>query len=104
MAAIPGRELLQLGSLRTCNRSATGTATTGGWSGVEAGFYLTKSCPEFFLIQKRPPGDFPLRFLNRVDEAFPVASHPRGSLGNEIPLDAVLDSFHIHVSPELSQL
>ncbi|KRX87444.1 hypothetical protein T4E_1613 [Trichinella pseudospiralis] len=74
------------------------------WSGVEAGFYFTKSYPEFFLIQKRPPGDFPLRFLNRVDEAFPVASHPRGSLGNEIPLDAVLDSFHIHVSPELSQL
>ncbi|KRZ19679.1 hypothetical protein T4B_11257 [Trichinella pseudospiralis] len=39
------------------------------WSGVETGFYFTKSCPEFFLIQKRPAGDFPQRFHNRADEA-----------------------------------
>ncbi|KRX36645.1 hypothetical protein T05_3214 [Trichinella murrelli] len=79
------------------------------WSGVEGGFYFTESCPEFFFIKKRLSEDLSQRFLDRADEALPVASHPRGSLRDEFPVDAVayqltLDSVHVHVSPELPQL
>ncbi|KRX33556.1 hypothetical protein T05_10494, partial [Trichinella murrelli] len=60
-------------------------------------------------VHKRFSEDLPQRFLDRADEAFPVASHPRGSLRDEFPVDAVayqltLDSVHVHVSPELPQL
>ncbi|KRY20263.1 hypothetical protein T12_6800 [Trichinella patagoniensis] len=80
------------------------------WSGVEGGFYFTESCPDFFFIKKRLSEDLPQQFLDRADKAFPVASHPRGSLRDEFPVDApptprlTLDSVHVHVSPELPQL
>ncbi|KRX13574.1 hypothetical protein T07_6437 [Trichinella nelsoni] len=68
------------------------------------------NCREFYVrTTEAPSEDLPQRFLDQADEAFPVASHPRGSLRDEFPVDAVayqltLDSVHVHVLPELPQL
>ncbi|KRZ65773.1 hypothetical protein T10_1497 [Trichinella papuae] len=48
------------------------------WSGIEAGLYLTECRPAFLC-----------RFIDRADKAFSIAAHPRGSLWNERPVDAV---------------
>ncbi|KRZ56323.1 hypothetical protein T02_8279 [Trichinella nativa] len=84
---------------RTHDRSVTETAIKGGVRGVH---------PPRMSV-KRPSEVLPQRFLDRADEALPVASHPRGSLRDEFPVNAVayqltLDSVHVHVSPELPQL
>ncbi|KRZ56328.1 hypothetical protein T02_598 [Trichinella nativa] len=99
LAAILGHELQLPGSPRTHDRSATETVIKGGVRGLH---------PPRMSV-KRFSEDLPQRFLDRADEAFPVASHPRGSLRDEFPVDAVayqltLDSVHVHVSPELPQL
>ncbi|KRZ82067.1 hypothetical protein T08_7352 [Trichinella sp. T8] len=99
LAAILGHGLQLPGSPRTHDRSATETVIKGGVRGV----HPTR------MSVKRLSEDLPQRFLDRADEAFPVASHPRGSLRDEFPVDAVayqltLDSVHVHVSPELPQL
>ncbi|KRY42329.1 hypothetical protein T01_13318 [Trichinella spiralis] len=99
LAAILGHGLQLPGSPRTHDRSATETVIKGGVRGLH---------PPRMSV-KRLSEDLPQRFLDRADEAFPVASHPRGSLRDEFPVDAVayqltLDSVHVHVSPELPQL
>ncbi|KRY49304.1 hypothetical protein T03_1825 [Trichinella britovi] len=99
LAAILGHGLQLPGSQRTHDQSVTETAIKGGVRGVH---------PPRMSV-KRLSEDLPQRFLDRADEALPVASHPRGSLRDEFPVDAVayqltLDSVHVHVSPELPQL
>ncbi|KRX36632.1 hypothetical protein T05_4195 [Trichinella murrelli] len=98
LAAILENGLQLPGSPRTHDRSATETVIKGGVRGVHP-----------TPMSVRFSEDLPQRFLDRADEAFPVASHPRGSLRDEFPVDAVayqltLDSVHVHVSPELPQL